>query len=274
MIPAMPNRLRCLLFILCLTVIACGSSDPDLRMPDWDENFDRARHASEAGQHAQAMAVAEAYLKKYPDNVDGHRMVADAAMEAARAASDASRAVHFERAVTHHARSLELSKNPNWRLLALTGLIEVYGTRGLNRPDEVERYARLLIAEDPTRINNYSALVFALRDAKRFDELAALLADAGRAIRADESGGSYGILVHDVVAFAPGFPHETGRKLLAEAAALLDQALKKQGRTEMLLMTKGSLLREQARLEPDADRQRALLEESKRTFDEMDALAK
>jgi tetratricopeptide (TPR) repeat protein len=266
---------RFVLAAVCVAAIACGPGDPDQRTTDWEDSFNRANQATAAGEHDRAIAVGEAFLKKHPDNVDGHLMIASAAVEAARAASDASRPARFEQASTHYARALELSKNPTWRLLALMGMIEVYGTHGLNKPDDVERFARMLVAEDPRDIKNHVALVNALKNARKFDELAATLARARSEMKADaDAVTGYGGMVHDVVLFTPDFPRDSGRQLLADAVALGDEALGRYGRTEGLLRTKGMLLRGQAELEPDSARQQALMQESRRTFDELDRLGK
>lgn len=89
----------------------------------------------------------------------------------------------------------------------------------------------------------------------------------------EEAWAKYGGMVHDLVATTPGFPPGTGLTLAADASGQIDQALTKFGRTKKLLLAKGMLLRAQGDLDTDAARQRALLDESKRVFDEMDRLA-
>lgn len=267
---------RAVLAVVCV-IAGCGGSgsDPDSRMADWENHFNRVNQATSAGQHDQAIAIGESYLKGYADNVDGHLMIGAAARDAAHAASDARRSVHFERAATHYGRVLELSKHPNWRLLALAGLLDVNGPQGLNRPAAAERYARMLVAEDPQNIGNYSNLVRVLEEARKYDELAAVFDQARTAMATDaDSVSTYGGMVHDLVVFSDGFPRDTGSSLLADAVTLGDQALATHGRTEKLLRTRGMLLRAQAGLEPDRARQRALSEASQAAFDELDRLVK
>src|SRR6185436_5513943 len=98
--------------LVLFVVLGCSRENPDLRTTDWEANYDRARQASGAGQHEQAMAIAEAFLNEHPDNVDAHLMVGDAYRDAARSASDARRRDWFAKAVSHYARALELTRNP------------------------------------------------------------------------------------------------------------------------------------------------------------------
>ena len=270
----MARSSRALLVVACAAAIACGP-DPDVRHPDWEDHFNRANRATADGQHDQAIAIGEAYLKSHPGNADGHMMIADAAGAAGKAATGATRGPRFEQAASHYTSVLELSKNPIRRTLSLVESIEVYSVRGLNQPDNAERFARLLIAEDPADFKNYQALVNVLKEARKFDGVAATFQQARSAIGDDaDTVATYGGLAHDVVAFTPDFPRDSGRRLLADAAALTAKALSAHGNGESLLRTKGMLLRAQAGLEPDAARQRALSEESQRTFAELDRLAK
>jgi tetratricopeptide (TPR) repeat protein len=266
---------RAILAVVVAGAVACGGADPDVRHPDWEEHFNRANQATADGNHDQAIAIGEAYLKSHPGNADGHMMIADAAAAAGKAATGATRAPRFEQAASHYASVVEMSKNPIRRTLSLVESIEVYSARGLNQPDNAERFARLLIAEDPADFKNYQALVNVLKEARKFDGVAATFQQARSAIGDDaETVSTYGGLAHDVVAFTPDFPRDSGRRLLADAAALTAKALSVHGNGESLLRTKGMLLRAQAGLEPDAARQRALSEESQRTFAELDRLNK
>jgi tetratricopeptide (TPR) repeat protein len=266
---------RALLFLLCIVAAACGGQDPDTRHPDWEQNFDKARHASNAGQHDLAIATADAYLKRYPDNVDGLLMLGDARREAAKAASDASRPAGFEQAAKHYQRALELTHNPTWRLLSLVALVQISDKEGLNKPQEAMGYARQLITNEPKNVNSYSTLLHLHKQAHQYDEAASLLAEAKSAMDATEDAAvTYGGMVHDLVAFAPDFPPSTGRRMIVETNEFMDQALKKYGRTERLLRVKGSLLRAQAGVETDAARQKALTDESEKTFAEMDRVAR
>jgi tetratricopeptide (TPR) repeat protein len=201
-------------------------------------------------------------------------MRASALFEAGSAAGDATRPARFEQAVKDYSRVLDLTTNPVFRVVAISGLVQSHGKQGLNNRDEAIRYARMFITEKPGEITSYLTLITLLTEARKYDEAMSVLAQAKGAIEPNgDALARYGGLVHDLVAFSPDFPHETGRTLLAETAALIEQALSRYGRTEKLLNAKGMLLRAQATVEPDGGRQRALSAESKRTFDELDRLA-
>lgn len=264
-----------LLFVVVVCCVACGGSDPDARTSDWEENFDKARHASSSGDHQQAISVAEAYLKRHPDNVDGHQMVGNALMEAAQAASDASRTTRFEESAKHYQRALELTHNKMWRLMSLSALVRIYDTQGLNKPQDAMKYARMLSSDEPNNVNAYSALLHLQGKAKQFADAAALLSEAKAKMEPTEDNAmTYGGMVHDLVATTEGFPPDMGRRLLPEGVTVVDEALKKYGRTEKLLRTKGALLRAQADIETDPAKEKQLREESGRVFDEMERLAK
>ena len=273
MIGPMSKLIPFALALCCLGAVGC--SDPDLRTPDWEENYDRVHKATASGDHDQAISVAKAFLKKYPDNVDGHLMVGSALSDAAKAASDHRRPAWFTEAVPHYTRVLELTKNPMWRLLATLGLIDAYDVQALNNPTEVTRYARMLITDDPKNFTSYVRLLGLLKDGKKYDEALALLAEAKSAIEpSGDSYAGYAGWVHDLVGFTPDFPRDKARTLLPDTIALIDQSLARYGRTEKLLRVKGMLLREQAEIEPDPARQSALEAESRKTFAELDRLEK
>jgi tetratricopeptide (TPR) repeat protein len=263
------------LLACCLLGAACGagSSDPDRRMEDWEPTYDRVEALSRDGRHADAITAGEEYLKKYPDNTDGHLMIADAARQAAEAATDASRQPRFELALTHYSRLLEVSKNPMFRLLAIVGGIQATGAKGLNRPADAERLARLLVAEDPKDIAKYQPLITVLTDAKRYQDVVPVFDEIrANAIVDAKSTARYGGMVHDLVLFTEGFPRDTARPLLAGAVALNEEALATDARSLDLVRNKGMLLRAQAQTEPDPARQRALSDQSRAAFAELDKL--
>ena len=260
--------------LVLFVVLGCSRENPDLRTTDWEANYDRARQASGAGQHEQAMAIAEAFLNEHPDNVDAHLMVGDAYRDAARSASDARRRDWFAKAVSHYARALELTRNPAWRLEATVKLRDVYAPDGLSDPQEQIRYSRMLIANDPTNINTYSSLVTVLKNYKRYDEAMALLAEAKRATTATVDALSTYAYSASELAIAEGFPRDTARSLLADTRTMIDDALNRQGRIEKLLYNKVTVLQAQADLESDTTRERALSEEWIEIQREIDRLSK
>ena len=266
---------RHLVPILAAAAIACSAADPDVRFPEWQDAFDSANRATAAGQHDAAITIAKTYLQEHPDNVDGHVMVANASAAAAEALSDQRRSELYQQAATHYSRVLELSRNPNFRVLAITGIVEAYSSRGANKPEERERYARMLVDEAPTNFANYRTLVHVLTENKKYDEVTTVLEQSRQAMAKDADGvGQYGATVQQLAVFTPGFPQDSARKLVASALEMTEQALGTHGRTERLLMNKGVLLRAQADLETDETRKTVLYEEMQRTFDELDRLQK
>ena len=261
------------LVLACLLSSAC-SENPNVRTSDWEENFNQVNRLSAAGEHERAMTVSEAYLKKHPDNVDGLLMVAGALEDAAEAASDASRPARFEQAAQHYKRVLELTDNPNFRLLANSRLVMINGSQGLNRPDEAMRYAEAMIAANPKDLNTYSNAFFILREGKKYDEAVALLARARGTMESNaDNWARYGEMVHECV-FVPDFPRERVRSMVDDTVPALEQALSKYGRTERLLRAKAMLVRTQAEWETNSAKQDALLAEANRLYDESEKAGK
>ena len=255
--------------------IACGSEDPNIRTADWEEHFNQVNQSSASGDHGRAISVAESFLKKHPDNVDGHLMLGTALMEAGRAASDASRPARFKQAVEHFSRAVDLSNNPTLRFVALTSLVELYRREGLNDPEAALRYARMLIADRPDELSSYGFAISLLGEAKKYDEAVEVLKQAKAAMQQNaDTVASYAGTVQSLAGFSPGFPPDLAVRLLAETVTLVDEALRQHGRTEGLLRAKGALLRTQANVETDEKRQRVLIEQSERAFEELDRLAK
>jgi len=262
--------MRAALVISLLFVAACGRQDPDMRHPDWQANFDRARQASASGQHEQAIGTAEAFLNRHPDNVDAHQMVGDAYREAAKAVSDARRQERYTQAMAHYTRALEITKNPTRRLQSTVALRDIHRPDALNNPEEQVRYARMLIVNDPKNVHTYAAMLAALKDAKKYDDAVAVLAETKRAIEPTvDALAAYAYMAHGLVV-TPGVSPDTGRKILTETIPVIDEALRMHGPSEKLLSIKALLFGAQADLETDPARQRALNDESIRIQKEAD----
>ena len=131
------------------------------------------------------------------------------------------------------------------------------------------------ITDEPKNMMAYATLLGLLEQAKKYDEVLALLSEANNNIEASaDNYYAYASRVHDLVGFAPDFPRDKVGTLLPDTVALIDQSLAKYGRTENLIRVKGMLLREQAEIEPDPARQSALQAASQKTFEELDRLEK
>lgn len=261
---------RLLAIACCSALVACGTVDPDARTPDWEEQSARVTKASAAGQHDEAMAIAEAYLKEHPDNVDGLMMAAESALAAGLDTRTAttSTAARLEQAGGFYRRVIETSRDPFDRKLALSRLIGVYGPEGLKRFDEAERLARQMADQSPGAPGRYDNLVYVQTEAKRFDAALATMATARTEVVATdvEAVIAYGSMVYNRVGTSRGFPDDVAGRLFVDALTLTNTALATDSSNVKLLRNKSNLLLAQANRAPDGGQ--ALREESERIFND------
>lgn len=262
---------RLLAVACCCAQVACGTVDPDARTSDWEEQSARVSKASAAGQHDEAMALAEAYLEKHPGNVEGLLMAAESAVAASQDARTTNPTARLEQAATLYRQVIETTRNSWNRRLAMSRSVGVYGPLGLKKFDEAERLARQMADESPGSPNRYDNLVYVQTEAQRFDAALATLADARKAVGTDvEAVIAYGSMVYNRVGTSRGFPDDAARRLLTDALTLTNTALATDGSNVKLLRNKSNLLLAQANRAPDGGR--ALREESERVFAELDRL--
>jgi tetratricopeptide (TPR) repeat protein len=252
----------------CSAVMACGTVDPDARPSDWEEQSARVSKATAAGQYDEAVAVAEAYLKKHPGNVNGLLMVAEAALAAGREEGAPNRTARLEQAATFYGQVIETTRDSANRKMAMGGSIFVYGASGLKKFDEAERLARQMADESPGSPYRYDNLALVQTEAGRFDAALATLAEARKAVVGTdvEAVNAYGSMVYNRVGTSRGFPDDVARRLLADAVTLTNTALATDGSNPKLLRSKSNLLLAQANRAPDGGQ--ALREESERLFNE------
>lgn len=127
-------------------LVAGGQAD------GWQAERTRALELRLAGKTAEAVAVLERAVKRWPAEADAHYELGDALLQAtweaeANEAAAPARAERLKRAATHLRRAMTL--NQQYRQLALAKLVTVYDEDALNAPAQVETLARELQAMDP-----------------------------------------------------------------------------------------------------------------------------
>jgi tetratricopeptide (TPR) repeat protein len=111
--------------------------------PGWSDVLRQTLDLTLAGKHAESIPILEKWVARYPNFVDA-RMVLGGAHEnlgrdvltSGAADARAQSVKHFEAAVVHFRRALDL---PGADVMAMRVLIDVHGPVGLNRPAEHER---------------------------------------------------------------------------------------------------------------------------------------
>jgi hypothetical protein len=135
----------------------------------------------------------EAYLPTHQKDASAHAALAHAHWTLANRASEGSGASggsqqsHLEKAVEHTWSAVALMKNLDAaeRVPLLDDLLGLYGPDALDRPSDVERVARRLIEENPSRAAGYKELARVMRETGRSQEVTVLLRDAHFVIAPD-----------------------------------------------------------------------------------------
>lgn len=143
--------------------------------PGWRQAKSKALDLTLSGKDLEVVAVYEKFVAQYPKFAEAEFMLGAAHESAARAtirsrAPDASatRATHFDAAILHMRRGLELAGRQapfDW----MRGFIDIHGLVGVNRPEEYERLVREAVTRYPTRATRarLSALSPRLKRASR-----------------------------------------------------------------------------------------------------------
>jgi tetratricopeptide (TPR) repeat protein len=221
---------------------------------------------------ADVAVLYEKVLAKHPDCVQAHLALARTQRGLADqikdrdANSSASRVGHLEAAATHLQRALDLSPEEEALRSALFALIDVLGPGNLNRPIQAEAPARAAIKRNPADPTFHCLLLRILLATGRSQETDTVLRTA-RALTPATAEQRYqmGAGLWDIVSHDPKLARTDAQKLLAEAVAVLDEALTlKPDYREALVFKKLVLDLQATRVEQDATRIKALRAEIER----------
>jgi hypothetical protein len=134
---------------------------------------------------AEALPALDAYVKKYPNDPNGHWQLAFTLQDSTKTVADlppASKA-NLQRAAEHYRKMFELSSDPKLRTEANGGLLNIYGPFLLNQPENVIEPARQLIAASDFSMQPQFLLSSALMNLHRSDEAVQVWVDAGKTLR-------------------------------------------------------------------------------------------
>ena len=199
--------------------------------PGWKEAKSQALDLTLSGKDLEAIALYEKWVARYPSFAEAHFMLGAAHESAGRATigsrvpdARASREQHYDAAILHMRRGLELAgrRAPfDW----MRGFIDIHGVVGVDRPAEYERLVREAVARYPAEPHAHAYLIALL--AQQGQPIAAAAGAARAAI--PKTADARVALAGSLAAFVTDFGRLTAsgaQALLAEASSLVDEALK------------------------------------------------
>jgi tetratricopeptide (TPR) repeat protein len=181
------------------------------------------------------------------------------AVKAPGATSAAARTRHFQAADVQLTRAIELAKDPIDAAQALAARITVLGPDRLNRPAEAETLARSALAKYPDQPMLVYGLASVLLPAGKTPTDAALRSLRDAAPATAEAQHAVGTYLWEIVSKNKDLPRPVAAKLLGEATASLDAALKLRPNYMEAIVYKSVVLRLQIeRVEQDPARIKTL----------------
>lgn len=263
--------------LMAITILVCGARVAAAQDPaGWEAISRKGLDLMVAGKGEDAAALLDRFVTANPRFGPGHDMLADAhraiveKMSRDEPATAAARRRHLETAALHYRRAIELK--PVSPALTFLSLAEVYGPDGLNQPRDAETPARRLVAVSPSSWLGYGLLAWSLAETGRTDAAITVLRGARSAVPADSHPRLAASLCEQVLAM-PLSSAASARVLLGEALVLADEAVTREPASGEAWMLKSTVLDLQAkRVETDAGRKQALLDESARLGDKGRAL--
>jgi tetratricopeptide (TPR) repeat protein len=181
------------------------------------------------------------------------------------AKSAEARARHFEAADVQITRAVALADNPTDAADALRERIDLLGPDRLNRPAEAETLARSALAKYPDQPMLLFSLASLLLPAGKPPTDAAVRSLREAAPATPEAQFALGTYLWEMVSKNKNLPRASAAKLLGDATASLDAALKMRPNYMEAIVYKSIVLRLQAeRVEQDPARIKALQAEADR----------
>jgi len=210
---------------------AAMQAGPAETPPGWPAAKSKALDLVLDGKDLEAVSIYEKWVAQHPSFAEGHFMLGAAHESVARATftsrlPDASitRRTHFEAAILHMRRALELAGRQA-PFIWIRGLIDIHGVVGVNQPAEYERLVREAAGRYPAEPLAHAYLLALLAGKGEPIDAAARAARAaipkGPEARVDLAGALVGF-VQDLGRLTPAL----APALLPEASRLVDEALK------------------------------------------------
>ena len=181
------------------------------------------------------------------------------------AKSVATRTKHFEAADVQFTRAVALAQTPTDSVEALGARIDLLGADRLKRPAEAETLARSAIAKYPDQTRPLISLARLLLPVGTAPTDAAVRSLREAAPATAEAQHAVGTYLWDIVSKNKDLPRPVAAKLLNDATASFDTALKMRPNYMEAILYKSLVLRLQAqRVEQDPSRIKSLQAEADR----------
>jgi len=215
--------------------------------PGWREAKSKALDLLVSGKELEVVAIYEKFVAQYPSFAEAHIMLGATHEAVARAAVRnrvpdplAVRAKHYDAAILHMRRGLELAGRQapfDW----MRGFIDIHGLIGVDRPAEYERLVREAVTRYPAEPHAHAYLLSLLAQKGQPIDAAAKAARAAIPKTADARAGLAGSIASFVTDYRPLMPASGLSALLAEASSLVDEALKLKPGDAYALRTKARI---------------------------------
>jgi tetratricopeptide (TPR) repeat protein len=194
----------------------------------WDAERTKALQLRLDNRTAEAVAVLEGAVTRYPREAGAHYELADAMLEQVRTEAlsgspAVDRSARLERVATLFRRAMTL--DPQYRQLAAAKLVSVYEEDGFERPGEVERLSRDLMAMDAASGIWAIKLAHSLAAQQRCGDAGRVLVDARATVDADRRL-LLGMSMTDLFMKCSDMPLSDARPLLESAEAIAAESLK------------------------------------------------
>lgn len=226
----------------------------------WDAERTKALQLRLDNRTAEAIAVLEAAVTTYPREAGIHYELADVLLEQVRTEAlsgspAANRGSRLERAATLFRHAMTLG--PQYRQLAAAKLVSVYEEDGFERPAEVERLSRDLMAMDAASGIWAIKLSHSLAAQQRCGDAGRVLVKAQATVDADRRL-LLGMSMTDLFTKCTDMPLADARPLLESAEAIAAEALKTTPDDRDVVLLQGAALTALASRLPDGPEKTAI----------------
>lgn len=251
---------------------------------EWAQVQERTNDLQANGKITEAVEVFQKFLKTYPKFGPAYTSLGMAYLalspppppppppppgsaakpKAAAPKASPEQLKNFELARAAFQRSVDLSPPSDELPEAYLLLVQMYASNALNRPAEREALLQTAIKKYPTDPAGHFALIREKLAAGNVDAVDTLMKNARVAIPATYRGRLGMARATYALVLDPDVPAPEARRLLTDAVAAIDEALKLEPKSPDALWEKSTILNLQAERETDPQRARALRAEAER----------
>jgi TonB family protein len=132
---------------------------------DWDSTWQNASKFVADKKYTEAIALLEAFIRRNPNVIDAHYLLSSIYEDRSlTATTPAAKRRDLESVVTHVARTVALTKDPDMQFVLGWKLVRLYGPDDLNDRARAERSASELVKQHPTRGEAYMVYAQLVRE--------------------------------------------------------------------------------------------------------------